>query len=183
MLPEGVYHWTAAHPEWEGPVSAYAIDDGVRLILIDPIAVPDDVRALFGSREVVTVLTSTWHERDAAALGFPVWAPAPDRPRGTARPGDPLFDRRLLFGMEAYPGREGQLDLVLWSERIRAVIAGDTLIDLGTGLEIAANWLPEGVTVEQVASGLRPLLDKPVEFVLPTHGEPTDRAALERALA
>jgi hypothetical protein len=30
---------------------------------------------------------------------------------------------------------------------------------------------------------LRPLLDKPVEFVLPTHGEPADRAALERALA
>jgi hypothetical protein len=59
-------------------VSAYAIDDGARLILIDPIAVPDDVRALFGSREVVTVLTSTWHERDAASLGFPVWAPAPE---------------------------------------------------------------------------------------------------------
>src|SRR5204863_9806075 len=74
MLPEGVYHWTATHPEWEGPVSAYAIDDGERLILIDPIAVPDDVRALFESREVVTVLTSTWHERDAASLGFPVWA-------------------------------------------------------------------------------------------------------------
>ncbi len=51
MLPEGVYHWTARHPEWEGPVSAYAIDDGERLILIDPIAVPDDVRALFGSRD------------------------------------------------------------------------------------------------------------------------------------
>ena len=47
VLPEGVYHWTATHPEWEGPVSAYAIDDGERLILIDPIAVPDDVRALF----------------------------------------------------------------------------------------------------------------------------------------
>jgi hypothetical protein len=63
MLPEGVYHWTATHPEWEGPVSAYAVDDGERLILIDPIDVPDDVRALFGSREVVTVLTSTWHQR------------------------------------------------------------------------------------------------------------------------
>jgi glyoxylase-like metal-dependent hydrolase (beta-lactamase superfamily II) len=85
--------------------------------------------------------------------------------------------------MEAYPGREGQLDLVLWSEPIRAVIAGDTLIDLGRGLEIPASWLPEGVTVEQVAAGLRPLLDKPVELVLPTHGEPADRAALERALA
>jgi hypothetical protein len=45
MLPEGVYHWTATHPEWEGPVSAYAIDDGELLILIDPIAVPDEVRA------------------------------------------------------------------------------------------------------------------------------------------
>ena len=89
----------------------------------------------------------------------------------------------LLFGLEAYPGREGQLDLVLWSKRLRAVIAGDTLIDLGDGLEIRADWLPEGVTVEQVATGLRPLLDKPVEIVLPTHGEPTDRAALERALA
>ena len=183
VLPEGVYHWTATHPEWEGPVSAYAIDDGARLVLIDPIAVPDDVRTLFGSREVITVLTSTWHERDAAALGFPVWAPAPDRPEDQLVPATRYAIGDSLFGMEAYPGREGQLDLVLWSGRIRAVIAGDTLIDLGNGLEIAASWLPAGVTVEQVAAGLRPLLDEPVEFVLPTHGEPADRAALERALA
>jgi hypothetical protein len=183
MLPEGVYHWTATHPEWEGPVSAYAIDDGARLVLIDPIAVPDDVRALFGSREVVTVLTSTWHERDAASLGFPVWAPAPDRQEDELVPATRYAIGDSLFGMEAYPGREGQLDLVLWNERIRAVIAGDTLIDLGNRLEIPASWLPEGVTVEQVAAGLRPLLDKPVAFVLPTHGEPSDRTALERALA
>ena len=179
MLPEGVYHWTATHPEWEGPVSAYAIDDGARLILIDPIAVPDDVRGLVGSREVVTVLTSTWHERDAASLGFPVWAPAPDRPEDQLVPATRYAIGDSMFGMEAYPGREGQLDLVLWSERIRAVIAGDTLINLGNGLEIPASWLPEGVTVEQVAVGLRPLLDKPVEMVLPTHGEPADRAALD----
>ena len=183
MLPEGVHHWTATHPEWEGPVSAYAIDDGARLVLIDPIAVPDDVRALFGSREVVTVLTSTWHERDAASLGFPVWAPAPDRPEDQLVPATRYAIGDSVFGFEAYPGREGQLDLVLWSERIRAVIAGDTLIDLGNGLEIPASWLPEGVTVEQVATGLRPLLDKPVELVLPTHGEPAGREALERALA
>jgi hypothetical protein len=36
--------------------------------------------------------------------------------------------------------------------------------------------------VKQVAAGLRPLLDKPVQIVLPTHGEPADRAALENAL-
>ncbi|HZT85454.1 MAG TPA: hypothetical protein VE984_08560 [Gaiellaceae bacterium] len=183
MLPDGVHHWTARHPEWEGPVSAYAIDDGERLILIDPIAVPDDVRALFGSREVVTVLTSTWHERDAASLGFPVWAPAPDRPEDQLVPATRYAVGDSLFGMEVFPGREGELDVVLWNERIRAVITGDTLVDLGDGLEIRAGWLPEGVTVEQVAAGLRPLLDKPVETALPTHGEPADRAALESALA
>jgi hypothetical protein len=164
-------------------VSAYALDDGERLVLVDPIAVPDSVRALFEAREVVTVLTSTWHERDAAALGFPVWAPAPDRPEDQLVAATRYAVGDRLFGLEAYPGREGQLDLVLWNERFRAVIAGDTLIDLGGGLEIRASWLPEGVTVEQVAAGLRPLLDKPVEFVLPTHGEPTGRAALDRALA
>jgi hypothetical protein len=182
VLPDGVYHWTATHPEWEGPVSAYAIDDGRLLVLIDPIDVPDDVRALLESREVVTVLTSTWHERDAAELGFPVWAPAPDRPEDQLVPAARYAIGDTLFGMEAYPGREGQLDLVLWHERIRAVIAGDTLIDLGKGLEIPASWLPDDVTVEDVAAGLRPLLDKPVEFVLPTHGAPADREALERAL-
>ena len=183
MLPEGVHHWTATHPEWEGPVSAYAIDDGAQLVLIDPIAVPDDVRALFASRDVVTVLTCAWHERDAAPPEFPVWAPAPDRPEDQLVPATRYAIGDTIFGLEAYPGREGQLDLVLYSERLRAVIAGDTLIDLGKGLEIPASWLPDDVTVEQVATALRPLLDKPVEFVLPTHGEPADRAALARALS
>ena len=63
------------------------------------------------------------------------------------------------------------------------MIAGETLIDLGNALEIPASWLPDDVTVEQVAAGLRPLLDKPVEFVLPTHGEPADRAAFEPRLS
>jgi len=39
------------------------------------------------------------------------------------------------------------------------------------------------VTEEDVAQGLRPLLDLPVELVLPAHGAPTDRAALERVLS
>jgi hypothetical protein len=39
------------------------------------------------------------------------------------------------------------------------------------------------VTREEIAQGLRPLLELPVELVLPTHGGPTDRATLERALA
>jgi hypothetical protein len=39
------------------------------------------------------------------------------------------------------------------------------------------------MTRKQIAEGLRPLLALPVEHVLATHGGPTDRAALERALS
>jgi hypothetical protein len=63
------------------------------------------------------------------------------------------------------------------------VISGDTLVDFGRGLEINERWLRPGVTREEIAEGLRALLALPVEHVLATHGAPTDRTALERALS
>jgi hypothetical protein len=39
------------------------------------------------------------------------------------------------------------------------------------------------VTRDDVAERLRPLLDLPIEFVLPAHGEPVGRDELERVLA
>jgi glyoxylase-like metal-dependent hydrolase (beta-lactamase superfamily II) len=84
-------------------------------------------------------------------------------------------------GVEAFRGW-CRNDLVLWVEGRRAVIAGDTLADFGRGIEINTRWLRGGVTREQVADGLRPLLELPVERVLPAHGAPTDRDALVRAL-
>jgi hypothetical protein len=51
--------------------------------------------------------------------------------------------------MEAFPGREGQLDLVLWSERIRAVIAGDTLIDEDVPFVVELRDGGPGLTVRQ----------------------------------
>jgi glyoxylase-like metal-dependent hydrolase (beta-lactamase superfamily II) len=72
--------------------------------------------------------------------------------------------------------------VLLWIERHGAVVIGDTLIDRGNGVEIVDSWLADGVTREQVIEGLRPLLDREIRHVLPTHGKPADRAALERAL-
>jgi hypothetical protein len=57
----GVWHWEAPHPEW-GPgdsslewdrqeVSSYAIDDGDRLLLFDPLAVPSEIEELAAGRE------------------------------------------------------------------------------------------------------------------------------------
>ena len=191
-------------------MSSYAIDDGERLLLFDPLAVPDALLALAREREPVIVLTAPWHERDAQELverlDAAVFAPPPDTAQDLidkygitaeqAGDGSPDLEwlrsgggnahwyaagDRLPIGIEAYAGREHN-DLVLWIESVRAVVAGDSLADFGTGLALN-EWLRGGVTREQVVEGLQPLLALPVEFVLPAHGAPTDRAALERALS
>jgi len=83
--------------------------------------------------------------------------------------------------VEAFPGWEHN-DVVLWIENRRVVVVGDALVDFGQGLEIGGKST-KLMTPEQIAERLRPLLGLPVEHVLATHGGPTDRAALERALA
>jgi glyoxylase-like metal-dependent hydrolase (beta-lactamase superfamily II) len=210
----GVWHWEAPNPEWagvenealrarlaampvspneaaRGVVSSYAIDDGERLLLFDPLAVPRELEELAATREPVVVLTCPWHERDAERLverlGAPVFTPAPDEgsPDVAWLGSDARLyaaGDRLPIGVEAFPGRLPN-DLVLWIESRRAVLAGDTLVDLGPGLEIPVEWLPGDVTREQVADGLRTLLRLPVDVVLATHGGPADRPALARALA
>ena len=199
-LAAGLWWWEAKHPEWTaeddaagrdwGPeVSSYAVDDGERLLLVDPTTPPGQILDVARERETVIVLTNPWHERDAPSLserlGARVFAPPPDDDgRGIRMPAQ-LFSAcdRLPFGVDVYPGREPPYDVLLWIESHRAVAVGDTLIDRGDGIEILESWLPEGMTREQVVEGLRPLLALPVEHVLPTHGAPTGLAALVRALA
>ena len=195
----GVWHWQAPHPEWSDSdwpqmVSSYAIDDGERLLLFDPIAAPDELLSRAETREVMVVLTNPWHERDTRALvekhNLPVFFTDPEGSPDVAwllsgEIGEPHLyaaDEDLPAGVDAaFPGRQPN-DLVLWIANRRAVVAGDTLVDFGDGLEIHEPWLWT-TTREQVVSRLRPLLDLPVEHVLATHGGPHDRAALERALA
>jgi glyoxylase-like metal-dependent hydrolase (beta-lactamase superfamily II) len=189
-----VWHWEAPHPEWEpeegwdhADVSSYAIDDGERLLLFDPLAVPSEILELAAERETVIVLTSPWHRRDAVSLGeqlgATVYVPPPDPPDPDPVPGQVYrAGDRLEIGVEAFPGREEPNDLVLWVESHRALVAGDTIVDRGRGLEFLPEWAPEGVKPEQILEGLQALRDLPVELVLPTHGQPADRAALERAL-
>jgi glyoxylase-like metal-dependent hydrolase (beta-lactamase superfamily II) len=195
-LQTGLWYWEAPYPGWTeaeggpdgwGPeVTSYAIDVGESLLLIDPLAPPSEVVELAAVRDPVVVLTCPWHERDARGLaerlGAPVFVPPPDEGNK-----DPIEGRvfsagdRLPVGVEALPGMEPN-DLVLWVESRRALVVGDTLVDRGRGLEFPVTWLPKGVTREHVLESLRPLLELPIELVLPTHGAPTDRAALERAL-
>ena len=192
-LQAGVWHWEASHPDWKpeadwGPmVSSYAIDDGQRLLLFDPLAPPSLVDEVAAGREPVVVLTCPWHVRDAPSLverlGAPVFVPPPDEGDPNPVAGEVFRARdRLPVGVEAFPGMEPN-DLVLWIESRKALVVGDTLIDRGKGLEFPVDWANKGVPPEQILEWLRPLLELPVELVLPTHGAPTDRTALERALA
>ena len=101
-------------------VSSYAIDDGDRLLLFDPLAPSGEIDELAAGRETAIVLTCPWHVRDARGLaerlGAPLYVPPPDE-------GDPnpvvghvfRVGDRLPVGVEAFPGMEPN-DLVLWVE-------------------------------------------------------------------
>jgi hypothetical protein len=207
-LRPGLWHWQAPHPDWNEEqswwpelVSSYAIELGDEFVLFDPLAVPEELR----ERATAVVLTAPYHERDARGLGVPVHTPPadtwqdwvakfgidPDQVRGMesedlawlrAGEGEGEFHDPGLwpFGIHAYAGREAN-DLVLWLPSVGAIVSGDSLSDFGEGLDIQLGGRKH-VTRDDVAAQLRPLLDLPVELVLPAHGEPTDRAALARVL-
>jgi glyoxylase-like metal-dependent hydrolase (beta-lactamase superfamily II) len=190
-------------------VSSYAIDGGGHLLLFDPIAPPSEIIDRSAGRDTTIVLTCPWHERDSRSLmerfAWPLFSPPPDTREDLMRKygvtaeeaagGSPdlawlraghtgeahlyAAGDRLPVGVEAFPGWEHN-DLVLWIEDRRAVVVGDTLVDFGQGLEISPS---DKVTPrEQIVERLCPLLALPVEHVLATHGGPTDRTALERAI-
>ncbi len=218
-LRAGLWHWKAPHPEWEASepwdknVSSYAMDDGERLLLFDPLAPPQEILERATERESAIVLTAPWHERDSETIverlgGAPVvYTPRPDTAEDllrtynfTAPEGWVSPDVRWLIDGEAGEAHwysagdrlpvgvqafpgQKRNDMALWVESHRAVVAGDTLADFGDGPQINPRWLSADVTREQVVEGLKPLLALPVEHFLATHGGPFDRATLEHALS
>lgn len=207
-LKPGLWHWQTPHPDWSEEewwpelVSSYAAEVVDELLLFDPLSVPGELR----ERATAVVLTAPYHERDARSLGLPVHTPPadtwedwvekfgvdPDQVRGMES--DDLAWLRAgeveghfhgpgpwPFGLQAYAGREAN-DLVLWLPSVSAIVSGDSLSDFGQGLDVQLGGRKH-TTREDVVEGLRPLLDLPIELVLPAHGEPTDRAALERVLS
>jgi hypothetical protein len=183
-------------------VSSYAIALGEDFVLFDPLSVPDALR----ERATAVVLTAPYHERDARKLGLPVHTPPadtwedwvekfgvdPEKVRGMesedlawlrAGEGEGYFHGpgTWPFGITAYAGREDN-DLILWVPAINAIVSSDSLSDFGKGLDVQLGGRTN-VTRDDVVQRLRPLLDLPVELVLPAHGEPMDRGALERGLS
>ena len=79
---------------------------------------------------------------------------------------------------DALPGAarrsvEAAEEVVYWLPGARAVVPGDTLLGTDDGVTLCpASWLEERGGSRRLARDLAPLLELPVERVLPSHGPP-----------
>ncbi len=180
------------HEEWREEVGCVALvsDDGT--VLIDPLVESEAVLAEL-PRPLDVLITVYYHVRSASLLaqrvGARVWTPAGGAPavrrRGVSvtdafHAGDPLPG-----GVVAYPTVR-RSEVVLWLAPHRALVTGDILIADAGGLRICPpTWMTHWSVADR-AKSLQPLLELPVELVLPSHGPPalTDaRDQLARAVA
>lgn len=139
------------------------------------------------------LLTIYWHARSAQEIldryeGTRVFsheqAVAEARKRVAATETFAAGDR-LPGGVEGIATRDGET--LFWLPAHAALVAGDVLLGReGGNVRVCPDaWLPEGMTPAGLRDDLRPLLDRPVELVLLTHGEPVlenAREELDRAL-
>ncbi len=190
-LRPGLWRWSGTYPDWKHEVASVAVTTEADAVLIDPLLAGgqwESLEAGLGDRSLHVLLTIHWHARSAAEVAsrFPgtrVWAHSRNRAAiarrapvtDVFRAGDPL--PAGLVAIESRPRSE----VLLWEPRSRALIAGDALLgdgERGDGLHTCpASWLPESTDLADLRQSLRPLLDLPVELILPSHGAPVLTAA------
>jgi len=196
-IADGLWRWTAGHPEWTAGARrgstadwprevgsvAYAAPDA--LVVIDPL-VPAGAEALWAWLDeraanrrgtVAVVTTIKWHRRSRDVVASRYGA-STSRARAA-----------LPEGVEPVPIR-GFGETMFWIAAERTLVPGDRLLGAGAGaLRLPpASWLGylgAGKGPSALAHAMRPLLDLPVERVLVSHGQPVlrgGRNAIARVL-
>jgi hypothetical protein len=196
-LMEGLWRWTARHPEWHpgdfgAEVACFAAQAGDTTLLIDPLLPPDPQPVL----EVVDValkdrlailITIPYHVRSSEELwkryrkqaeatihGHPACAKRLTDESGF-RPID--TDEELPGGVTAHPiGKPRRYETPLHLPSHAALVFGDAVAEWDGRLRV---WAADKVDAkverfyrERFNPTLRPLLDLDFDAVLPTHGEP-----------
>ena len=194
-LADGLWHWTARHPEWHprtefgAQVGCYLAHEGGRTILIDPLLGDEDLDPLIDG-DVVVAITLTYHVRDAAAA-VERWGGVVERPprrRAAACRRAPPFDPDA--GLRWHTLTRGPRRRRWSCPGLRALAFGDRIVGVEGGLRF---WMQREPTDERRAwfrrvavPRLAPLLEIDFDRALVTHGEPVmkdARRALEDALA
>lgn len=193
-LADGLWRWTAPHPEWRAGAEPGSSADWPRevgsvllqtpreAVFID--ALPwEDERAFWAwadarcaGRRAYALTTISFHKRGRGEL--------------VARYRASISRARVNLPATVHPiPLRGAGETVFWLPEQRALVPGDRLIGAEGGLRMCpASWLaylPSGIGTEQLRELLRPLLELPIERVLVSHGEPVlagGRAALAEAL-
>jgi glyoxylase-like metal-dependent hydrolase (beta-lactamase superfamily II) len=181
----GLKRWVSEHPEWKPeedeldesyrPVASVVFHSLDALVFIDPL-VPDslwpaiDAEVKASAAPVVLVVTTIkFHVRSRDEMA---------RRYGAKLGGE-------AAGVRAFPAARGD-EVALWLEGPRAAVFGDAVLgDQRGGLRLAP-WFKTDEDRERTRQALLPLLDLPVEIVLPAHGDPVlenGRGALAEALA
>ena len=192
QIAEGLWRWTAPHPEWtpdeDWPevVGCVYLEAADAVVLIDPLipaepanrdrflaALDRDVAQ--AATPLVLLRTVHWHSRSidelAGRYGGTLW---------TTEAGPPPA------GVEAIDARRADETLFFLTEH-QALVAGDVLLgDDAGGVRVCPDsWLPKDVSPAEFREQLRPLLELPIERILVSHGDPVltgGRGALARAL-
>jgi glyoxylase-like metal-dependent hydrolase (beta-lactamase superfamily II) len=178
-IAEGLWRWSAVHPEWkpgqdwDAELWCVYAEQPDAIVLVDPLVPADDEPQFWQALDrdvertalpVAVLVTSHWHERSAGQLGA--------RYEATRTP--PGSVRMIPVSHE---------EVVCWLPSHGTLVAGDALLGGPDGLRLQPpEWLDGDYPafVEAVAG----LLELPVERVLPSHGDAVvedARAALAHA--
>jgi glyoxylase-like metal-dependent hydrolase (beta-lactamase superfamily II) len=180
----GLARWVTPHPEWKpeadsldesyGDVASVLHVAPDALVLVDPL-VPDslwselDARIEAAARPVIVLTTIHWHARSRDEVAKRYDARLGGKVRGVR-----MFDA----------GRQDEI--ALWLEGAQAVVLADAVLgDQQGGLRISP-WYKFDAERERTRQALLPLLELPIEIVLPAHGNPVlegGHQALATALA
>lgn len=202
-LAEGLWRWTARHPEWHPgafgrEVASFAVCTDRLLLLIDPLVTDDGTDAVLDlldelvRDEVAIIVTIPYHARSAEALAERLDATVHGHAATAKRFTDPrrLTDAPAPGGVTAHAiGRPRRFERPVYLPSHRALAFGDAIVEVDGELRM---WCSSQLDDHRVAwyrdvfaPTLEPLLDLDVERVLVTHGEPVlheGPAELERAL-
>jgi glyoxylase-like metal-dependent hydrolase (beta-lactamase superfamily II) len=191
----GLWLWRLDYPDWRpeagwGPaVASTCAESGGEVVLIDPLAPPDDADEVWARLDArpptLVVILKPDHVRDvdvfvrrygARAFGpYLFWRHnIPETELEEVEPGSELPGGVVAL----YDGR-GRGETPVWVADQRTIVFADALTaPRGELLVWATPWHEE-----RVLPALRKLLELPFERVIVSHGEPVhDRAAFERAL-